>query len=301
MPRHISPPPKPPTDFDLLFGRPGWEEDGNQGWGNSWGDCMANTRPSRSLPPQGARRSEAPAEALPAPAPVGMYIPALITSIFKAQAEAQLAQSNANHANLLAFQTATAQALAAKSGDKESKLTAAKRRILQACAGTTHATEFQVEHMYRDINVEVGLSDELGWILRQRLKPIPHSPHKNNLHITPQLIATVKTFSFSSNGDNTYVGCTKGMTIFTVPWRTTDAINKDLAQDKYVAAATLKSVVDIRKHATSTKVKLLTSLLGLVWVLNNYCHLLDVLFSPNAPIWGTSSPYGMHWRPTRLI
>ena len=65
-------------------------------------------------------------------------------------------------------------------------------------------------------------------------------------------------------------------------WQTADAINDDLVKDKYFATATLKSVADIRKHATSTKVELLTSL-GLVWVLNNYCHLLDVLFGPYCP------------------
>ncbi len=68
-----------------------------------------------------------------------------------------------------------------------------------------------------------------------------------------------------------------------MPWRTADAINEDLAEDKYFAAATLKSVADIRKHATSAKVELLTSLLRLVRVLNNYCHLLDVLFGPYCP------------------
>ena len=143
-------PPKPPTDFDLLFGGPVQEEDSDQGWGNSWGYCRPNTRPSRSSPPRGARRSEAQAEASPATAPGGMDIPALITAILKAQT------------SLLAFQTATAQTLAAKSRDKESKLTGAKRRILQVCAGTPHADEFQVEQVYRDLYVEGGLPDALG-------------------------------------------------------------------------------------------------------------------------------------------
>ena len=93
----------------------------------------------------------------------------------------------------------------------------------------------------------------------------------------------VKTFSFSSNGDKTYADCTKGITIFAVPWQTANAINEDLDEDEYFAAATLKSVVNIRKHATSAKVELPTSLLGLVQVLNNYCHLLDVLFGPYCP------------------
>ena len=210
---------------------------------------------------------------------------ALISTLLKTQADAQLAQTNANHANLIAFQTATAQALAAKGGDKESKLTAAKKRILQACAGIMYADEFVVEHVYQDIDAEGGTSDALGRILRKRLKPLPLSPYKTNIHITPQLIATVKTFSFSSNGDKTYAGCTKGITIFAVPWRTAEAINEDLAEDEYFEAATLKSVADIRKHVTSAKVELPTSLQGVVRVLNNYCYcwLLGVLFGLNCP------------------
>jgi hypothetical protein len=118
-----------------------------------------------------------------------------------------------------------------------------------------------------------GSSDALGWILRKCLKPILLSPYKTNIHITPQLVATIKTFNFSSNGDKTYAGCTKGITIFAVPWHTANAINKDLAEDEYFKAA----------KAMSSKVELPTSLQGVVWVLNNYCWLLDVLFGPNCP------------------
>jgi hypothetical protein len=207
----------------------------------------------------------------------------LITTLLKGQSDVQVAQANANHANLIAFHTATAQALAAKGRDKESKLMAATRRILQACAGMTHIDKFEVDPVYRDMEAEGGSLNALGRIHRKRLKPIPLSPYKTNIHITPQLVATIKTFNFSSNGDKTYAGCTKGITIFAVPWRTADAINKDLAEDEYFEAATLKSVADIQKQVTSAKVELPTSLQGVVWVLNNYCRLLDVLFGPNCP------------------
>ena len=146
-----------------------------------------------------------------------------------------------------------------------------------------HADEFTAEQVYLDVDAEGGASEALGRILRKRLKPVPLSPYKTNIHITPQLIATVKTFSFSSNGDKTYAGCTKGITIFAVPWRTAEAINEDLAEDEYFEAATLKSVADIRKHVTSAKVELPTSLQGVVRVLNNYCRVLDVLFGPDCP------------------
>jgi hypothetical protein len=208
---------------------------------------------------------------VPAPvtAPVGPDMASLITTLLKAQSYAQVAQVNTNHANLIAFQTATAQALAAKGRDKEFKLMAAKQRILQACAGITHVNKFEVEQVYWDMEAKGGSSDALGRILRKCLKPILLSPYKTNIHITPQLVATIKTFSFLSNGDKTYAGCTKGVTIFAVPWCMVDTINEDLAEDEYFEAATLKLVADIRKHTTSAKVELLTSLHGVVWMLNN--------------------------------
>jgi hypothetical protein len=166
-----------------------------------------------------------PAPVAPVPAPLvavpgGLDLTALTSTLLKAQADDQSAQTNANHANLIAFQTATAQALAAKGGDNESKLTAAKKRIVQACTGIMHANKFVVEQVYQDMDAEGGASDALGRILRKRLKPLPLSPYKTNIYITLELIATVKTFSFSSNGDKTYEGCTKGITIFVVPWHT---------------------------------------------------------------------------------
>ncbi len=72
-------------------------------------------------------------------------------------------------------------------------------------------------------------------------------------------MSTIKSLNFSSNGDNTYAGCMKGITIFAVPWHTAKAINKDAAKDKYFAVATLKLVADIRKHVTGAKVELPTS------------------------------------------
>jgi hypothetical protein len=55
-------------------------------------------------------------------------------------------------------------------------------------------------------------------------------------------------------------------------------MNKDMAKEAYFEQATLKSPADIRKLITSAKVELPTSHLGLVWVFNNYVHLLEVMF-----------------------
>ncbi len=88
----------------------------------------------------------------------------------------------------------------------------------------------------------------------------------------------MKSLSFSSNGDKTHAGCTKGVTIFGTPWQLVEAMNKDMAKEAYFEQATLKSPADIYKHITSAKVEVPTSHLGLVRVFNNYVHLLEVMF-----------------------
>ncbi len=55
-------------------------------------------------------------------------------------------------------------------------------------------------------------------------------------------------------------------------------MNEDTAKEGYFDQATLKSPADIHKHATSAKVELSRTHLGMVRVLNNYTELLEVLF-----------------------
>jgi hypothetical protein len=168
-----------------------------------------------------------------------------LRTLINAQSEAQVAMMNTNITNLMAFHTEMAKAMMAKATGKESKLTAAKKRILMACARHADLPMFLVPAVYRDMDVEGGTTEVLGRILRHRLKPIPLSPHKTNIHVTPQLVATVKALSFSLNGDETYGGCTKGMTPFATLWRTVEAMNEDIAEEQYFAESTVKLVADI--------------------------------------------------------
>jgi hypothetical protein len=73
---------------------------------------------------------QVPVVPVPVTAPADLDLALLITTLLMAQSDTQLAQTNTNHANLIAFQTATAQAWVAKGGDKESKLMAAKKQIV---------------------------------------------------------------------------------------------------------------------------------------------------------------------------
>ncbi len=63
----------------------------------------------------------------------GLDVKSLTRMLFAAQTMAQLALAKAQNSNLIAFHTAPAQTLASKSGDKDSKMTVAKKAILQAC------------------------------------------------------------------------------------------------------------------------------------------------------------------------
>jgi hypothetical protein len=112
--------PRPPRHFDLIFGGTAREEDNNQEWGDNLGYDRPNTlhhkTDQRILTPQGAHGMQAPRAPAPVTAPMGPDMALLITTLLKGQSDAQVAQANANHANLIAFHTATAQALAAKGG-----------------------------------------------------------------------------------------------------------------------------------------------------------------------------------------
>ncbi len=129
---------------------------------------------------------------------------ALLTTMLQAQADSQMAVAAANSANLIAFTIAMAQALASKGGsDKEAKMTVAKKRILQACLGWGISPAFRTPPVYLEMEIKGSTTDALGRILRCLLKPAPLTLHKSNICVTPHLVLTVKTLSFSSNGDKT--------------------------------------------------------------------------------------------------
>jgi hypothetical protein len=72
----------------------------------------------------------------------------------------------ASNANTITLHTTTAQALAAKNGDKDSKLMVAKKKILQACCGQADKDTFTTPVVIMDMDVEGGTTDALGGILR---------------------------------------------------------------------------------------------------------------------------------------
>jgi hypothetical protein len=133
------------------------------------------------------------------------------------------------------------------------------------------------------------------------MKTIAESPHKSNIYVTTQLVTTIKSLSFAANEDKSHAGCTKGITPFGTLWQSVEAMNEDMAKEGYFDKATLKSPADIRKHATSAKVELPRTHLGMVRVLNNYTRLLEVLFGDNCDYLVHVRPSGMDLKTTRRI
>ncbi len=106
----------------------------------------------------------------------GLDVETLIRRLFTAQTTAQVALAMAQNSNLIAFHTATAQVLGSKSGDKDTKLTVAKKAILQACCGQVDSNMFAALRVYLDMEVEGGRWRQLVESSRSALRPYPEAP-----------------------------------------------------------------------------------------------------------------------------
>jgi hypothetical protein len=136
--------------------------------------------------------------------------------MLRAQTDSQLAIAAASHTNMVAFHTAMAQASTASEG-KDARMMVAKTSILRACTGQVLAISFTTPQVYKEMETEGATSEAVTRILCRLLQPVRNLLHKLNILVTPHLVLTVKNLSFSSNGDMTHSGCTKGITIFAVP------------------------------------------------------------------------------------
>ena len=116
-------------EFDSMFGER--EEEGDGGWGDSWGYVLPNTPP----PPPVAGQRTGPDTRTTESRTESTYLRSVLVAVLDAQSRAQIAVADNHHANLLAFHSLTAQALAARGSDKDSKLTPAKKAHLANLCG----------------------------------------------------------------------------------------------------------------------------------------------------------------------
>jgi hypothetical protein len=143
----------------------------------------------------------------------------------------------------------TSAAVGATGTTRDARLSDAKLRILQACAGHDDGGPFVPSKLYLEVDRDGGTTDTFSRVLRCLVVTVPGSAHKCNVHITPKIVLAAKTLNFSANEDMTFDGCSNGITPFATPWRTADANNNDLADDRYFNEATLKSPADIQEQS----------------------------------------------------
>jgi hypothetical protein len=172
-----------------------------------------------------ARTMVAPAAARPAAAPTATALasPAgftladlrpLVTRILQAQAESNLQLHQSFQTNMLVNIRATSTALAATGGSKESKLSNAKLRILQACSGHRDLPTFVLSKFCAELDKDGITADNCGRVLQRLCVMVDGSANPCNIHISPKVIAMAKALNFSANNDRTFVGCTTGITPF---------------------------------------------------------------------------------------
>jgi hypothetical protein len=203
----------------------------------------------------------------------------IMMKILAAQSEANLRLQQ----NLMENFRVTSAAVGATGTTRDARLSDAKLRILQACAGHDDCGPFIPSKLYLEVDQDGGSTDTFSRVLRRLVVTVPGSAHKCNVHITPKIVLAAKTLNFSANEDMTFDGCSNGITPFATPWRTADVNNNDLADDRYFNEATLKSPADIKRHATGAKFAPPQSLQELVRVLTNYVRLLEIMFGDRCP------------------
>ena len=111
----------------------------------------------------------------------------MLAAMVQAQTDGQIAVAAANTANLIAFTTATAQALATLVGsEKASKLTPARKLVLQACTGEGDSEDFAPPPVFAAMATDGGTVDALGLTLRCLLQPDGiNARHRTQLYVTP--------------------------------------------------------------------------------------------------------------------
>ncbi len=203
----------------------------------------------------------------------------ILVKIMESQAESSLCL----HQNLLDNIRVMSAAVAATGATRDARLSYAKLRILPACAGWDDGLSFVPSKLYLKVDREWGTLGTFSRVLCRLVVMVPSSPHKCNVHATSKIVLAAKTLNFSANNDLTFDGCSNGITPFAMLWRTAEANDSNLKEDRYFHKATLKSSADIKWHATGPKFDPPQSLQGLVRVLTNYVRLLKVLFGDWCP------------------
>jgi hypothetical protein len=114
--------------------------------------------------------------------------------------------------------------------------------------------------------------------LNRRCVEVKGSRNRSNVHVTARMVLTFKTGNFASGRDQSYEGCTSGVTVFAVPHLTQKMAYDNTLDHKAFEEATHKTQADNKKFLSGQKFAPPKSLSEVIRVLNNYIVWLEVLF-----------------------
>ena len=172
-------------------------------------------------------------------------------------------------------------------GTLASKLSLLRQEVLEACAGydcyDNEDEAFVPPPVYAELEAGGWTKEACYTSLNRRCVETKGSRNRSNVHVTPRMVLTFKSGNFASGRDQTYEGCTSGVTVFAVPHLSQKMAYEDTLDHNAYTEATHKTQADNKNFLSGKKFLPPKSLSEVIRVLNNYIVWLDVMFGSNCP------------------
>jgi hypothetical protein len=166
---------------------------------------------------------------------------------------AMMKMNASNMKHLIEAMTAT-NAAAGATGSPLSKLSPTKQTVLEACAGNDNDKEdFELPQVYANLEAAGWTADGIYAALQWQCVGVPGSRHRSKVHVTKKMVATLKSGNLSVTNNQTYDGCTAGVTPFAVPHLFPKLAHEDKTDYQAFKEATHKTQAENRKFLAGQK------------------------------------------------
>jgi hypothetical protein len=197
---------------------------------------------------------------------------------------AELLRINAaNMKTLLEAHRVTDMAMAA-TGTSASKLSISRLLAMEAAAGVNDDGDpFEPSKYFLEVQKE-GLTIEACHAgLRRCCAPVAGSQHKTRVHVTRAMAQTAKNGNYAASNDNTYEGCTTGVTPFATPYlQAKDAHEEELDSNAF-ETATHRTQAGNKRFLAGTRFTAPRNVSDVLKVLNNYICWVGTMFGDWCP------------------
>jgi hypothetical protein len=197
---------------------------------------------------------------------------------------AELLKINAaNMKTLLDAHSVTGVAMAA-TGTSDSKLSTARLLALEAAAGVNDDGDpFELSKYFLEVKKE-GLTIKACHAgLRRCCAPLAGSQHKTRVHVTQAMAQTSKNGNYAASNDNTYEGCTTGVTPFATPYLQAKDSHEEELDSNAFETATHRTQADNKRFLAGTRFTPPRNVRDVLKVINNYICWVGAMFGDWCP------------------